>query len=258
MAGPPSSGQSWDLRSAYKGSLARDGFLALPGLLPESAVVEVRELLQPLFAKHLPPSVRKFIRGTPAGEAGCNPAVELLRATRLEPGLLKSEAYQRCHDFASDLSGRSVGYSFDHAILKPANGSAVPLHQDQAYTGHSRSLRTLHFWIPLQRATQANGCISYIPGSHVRGQREHRSTALGEDVLVASDASGTGASVSCPLPVGGVTVHTPLTLHFTGPNRTSDPRAVWILHFGPHGRAAKLHPLILLEKIWSRASRLWS
>ena len=68
-------------------------------------------------------------------------------------------------------------------------------------------------------------------------------------------ASGidTTTAVACPLEVGDVAIHHPLTLHSTGPNHTADVRRAWILHFSAYGGlrallhpknvAARLHPL---------------
>jgi len=64
-------------------------------------------------------------------------------------------------------------------------------------------------------------------------------------------------SVSCPLHVGGVTVHTPLTLHYTSPNITDDVRRAWIIHFGPFGQLAKLHPEVMLKIMQERLGLLW-
>lgn len=55
-----------------------------------------------------------------------------------------------------------------------------------------------------------------------------------------------------PLKAGGVTVHTPLTVHFAGANRSDSVRHAWILHFGPFGWMSKLRPPLLLEKYFGR------
>src|SRR3569833_201659 len=64
-----------------------------------------------------------------------------------------------------------------------------------------------------------------------------------------------GSAVACPLQVGGVTVHHPRTLHYTGPNQTADWRRVWNLHFGAYGRLRmRHHPKKLAERIKARHS----
>ena len=62
----------------------------------------------------------------------------------------------------------------------------------------------------------------------------------------------TAQAVACPLHVGGLTIHTPLTVHYAGPNLTSEPRRAWIIHFGPYGRWGKLRPRNLAERVLGR------
>lgn len=212
---------------------------------------EVRSLLDPLFERFsvLPRHLTRDL-GASRVRSDTVRSAEIYRPTRLERRLRATEAFATCHEFAAELGGAAVGYVFDHAIYKaPFNNSETPWHQDQAYTGHGRMLRTFHFWIPLQDATVNNGCMHFIPGSHARGFVEHATRADGH-VREASTADA-ACAVACPIPVGGVTVHAPLTLHYTGPNRTADVRRAWILHFGPWGRLAKLHPSIILERLTS-------
>jgi hypothetical protein len=227
-----------------------DGFLVLPQVLGAGAIAEVRALLDPLFARfdHLPRDVKRDLAARPADDTVAPRSAEIERPSRLEARLRATEAFRRCRDVARAIGGPSVGYSFDHAIYKaPFNDAETPWHQDQAYTGHRRLLRTFHFWIPLQAVTVESGCMQFIPASHEAGLRAHGRRAGGH-VRAVHDADGTQAVV-CPLPLGGLTVHHPLTLHYTGPNRTADVRRAWIIHFGPWGRLAKLHPAIVLERM---------
>ena len=231
-----------------------DGYLALSDALVPEAIGELRQLLDPLFDDFtlLPQGAAQDLAGREPG--GMPPRLrspEINRVLRLKPELSRTLAFRRCQEIANALAGRSTRYSFDHAIYKqPFNETATPWHQDQAYTGHRRSLRTLHFWIPLQDATVENGCMHFVPGSHALGLVPHQRSAPASPTLTAGAGKDVLArAVACPVPVGGLTVHTPLTLHYTGPNRTAEARRAWILHFGPFGRWAKLHPGILLERL---------
>jgi hypothetical protein len=76
----------------------------------------------------------------------------------------------RCREIAQELLGVPVGYPFDHAIFKPPrNQTPTAWHQDGAYSHDPIPLRSIHFWIPLQAATESNGCMWFIPGSN-RGE----------------------------------------------------------------------------------------
>jgi ectoine hydroxylase-related dioxygenase (phytanoyl-CoA dioxygenase family) len=148
---------------------------------------------------------------------------------------------------------------FDHAIYKPPhNHTPTGWHQDEVYSKSPLPLRTIHFWIPLQAATVENGCMWYVPGSHLRGSIPHRAanvrTAGSSDRVTGTtfvvDAVDDGKAVVCPVPAGGVTLHHPLTLHYAGPNQSDDYRRAWILHFGAYGKwRYRLHPKSLRAKL---------
>lgn len=228
--------------------LAEDGFLALDSLFTAEDVREARELLDPLFDRFpaLPSSVAQDL-GATDGSTAVSRSPEINRPTLLQPLLRESSIFRKCRSVARRLGGRTARYTFDHAIYKaPQNETPTPWHQDQAYNGHRKVLKTLHFWIPLQDASVDNGCMHFVPGSHRAGVLDH-SRRDGKAVLEVEEATWP-QDIACPIPAGGATIHTPLTLHYTGPNRSDDVRRAWIIHFGPWGRLAKLHPSVLLDK----------
>jgi len=251
---PLESGPLWNggamLSHTQVDQYRMDGFLRLPSLLEPEDVQEVRALLDPLFERFdaLPRANTRDL-GADGPEGGFRVrSAEVNRAITLCPGLRHTGAYLKCRAVARVLGGHPMGYSFDHAIYKaPFNERETPWHQDHAYSGHCLVLETFHFWIPLQEATVANGCMQFVPGSHREGLRTHivRSNGHVREVELR-DAE---TPLPCPLPVGGMTIHSPLTLHYTGPNASPDTRRAWIIHFGAWGRAAKLHPSILREKL---------
>lgn len=232
------------------------GYLSLDRVLGAEAIAEVRALMDPLFARFhdLPATTAQDLAGVRAERSVGPLSPEINRVVRVEPRLAHTTAFAVCRELACVLLGRSVRYSFDHAIYKqPFNETETPWHQDQTYTGHRTSLGTVHFWIPLQDVTRENGCMHFVPGSHRRGLLPHTKRARYAPTRALIDSGDLVArAVACPLQVGGLTVHTPLTVHYTGPNLTSEPRRAWIIHFGPFGRWAKLSPRILAERLLGR------
>lgn len=241
------------LSKTQRDQLAEQGFLALDALFTPADVEEVRALLDPLFDRFtwLPPALARDL-GAASGTTAPVRSPEINRPTLLEPRLERTAAYRICRQVARQISGRTAAYTFDHAIYKaPHSDAPTPWHQDQAYNGHRRVLRTLHFWIPLQEVSPENGCMHFVPGSHRSGLVAHVRRENGHllEVERGEWPQDWREVVACPLAVGGVTIHTPLTLHYTSPNRSSGMRRAWILHFGPGGRLAKLHPSILRDKL---------
>lgn len=234
------------------GRLVDDGFVAFDSLFTVDDIREARDLLDPLFERFasLPASLARDLGATDGSTTGPR-SPEINRPTLLQPLLRKSGVYRKCRSLARKLGGRTIGYTFDHAIYKaPQNETPTPWHQDQAYNGHRKVLKTLHFWVPLQDASVENGCMHFVPGSHRTGFLQH-SRRSGKAVLEAEGSTWPEA-VACPIPEGGATIHTPLTLHYTGPNLSTEVRRAWIIHFGPWGRLAKLQPSVLLDKLLFR------
>lgn len=235
------------LRAIDRTQFQRTGFLALDDFAREEDLEEVRTLLDPLFEQFGSLSSRHAIDLAP--RHGSTPRIpDINRAARLEPRLVRTRVYRRARELARRLLGYPVFCTFDHAIYKPPrNAAATPWHQDQAYAGYPRALPTVHLWIPLQVATRENGCMWFVPGSHRAGIVPHSPVDNTSHTLRAAQVDES-AAVCCPVPKGGVTVHTPFTLHMTGPNTTGEPRKAWILHFARFGLVGHLHPINLLHR----------
>jgi Phytanoyl-CoA dioxygenase (PhyH) len=224
---------------------AEDGFARLEAVTTAEDIAKVRSLLDPLFDKFDSLGERAFDLAGPLGPGAAPKSPEINETAVLEPKLRETLTYARCRAIARHLLGTPVGYQFDHAIYKlPNNQTPTAWHQDEAYNLEPMPLRSIHFWIPLQAATIENGCMWFIPGSQRGGLLTHAITSRrGARGTLAVDALDARSAVACPLEVGGVTVHHPLTLHYTGANTSNDYRRAWILHFGAYGQVRRLlHP----------------
>lgn len=231
--------------------LDADGFLVLRDVFTLADVAEVGNRLDRLFAgfDQLPASRAQDIATAGDGSAKALRSAEINRVLRVDSALASSRIYRECRRIARALRGPFAAYAFDHAIAKQPKADAVtPWHQDQVYTGHRTPLRTVHFWVPLQDVDEENGCMHFIPGSHREGLRHHEALKNASGGITYAASPDLATAVAVPLAAGGLTIHTPLTMHFTGPNRTLGVRKAWILHFGPLGWFAKLRPAMLLEK----------
>lgn len=113
--------------------------------------------------------------------------------------------------------------------LKPAYcGAEMPWHQDAAYHGSPDFLK---IWMPLDPATTENGCLHFIPGSHLGGIRPHRPYYEKDPTGSGSIVDDVDASeaVVCPLAPGGATVHHCQTLHYSSPNQTARQRRALVV-----------------------------
>lgn len=232
-------------------ALEQDGFVVLDQVFTPEELREVEQIADWLLSDssyvHHHRPFRRFLRDMAPkkdseGEMldGVCRQPELEYAGCLAPELLTTGVFRKCSQMAQALSG-SISRHFDHLIYKlPDSRTATPWHQDIAYTKAKLDLDTtaLHFWIPLQDATIENGCMHFERGSHRTPVRRHDQydRRTGGKGLQAAEAKLADA-VSCPVQRGGLTIHTPRTLHYAGPNTSGETRKVWIIQFARFGAA---------------------
>ncbi len=216
-------------QSAY----ARDGYLALPGLLTAAEVgallARVRELVEDEAAR--PAGIRLQVEPEIArGGASAPPYADSLRKIEAlvehDPQFGELARHPRVLGVFLALLGPDVKLFRDALMMKPPHhGSAKPYHQDSAYwTIDPPDLASV--WIALDEATVENGCMRVLPGSHRRGLVEHHHLA---DYQVEEGRLDTTREVAVPLPPGGGLFFHSMLLHATSPNRSARPRRAIIL-----------------------------
>jgi ectoine hydroxylase-related dioxygenase (phytanoyl-CoA dioxygenase family) len=150
-------------------------------------------------------------------------------APELKDGLFRTNALA----IAKQLLGPEAEASGEHAIFKPARtGAETPWHQDEAYWNPDLDYTSFSLWIPLQEATLENGCMQFVPRSHLHQVMTHHT--INHDPRIhglEADEFDTSNSVACPIPAGGATIHHNRILHYAGPNTSDIPRRALILIF---------------------------
>lgn len=216
------------------------GFLAIDSVVPLDDLRHTQALLDGLFDRFdtLPKTIALDIAADGTTQSTAPSIPEINSAVRLAPELLQTAAFRNCREIARQLIGPDVSFAGDHAIYKPPrNQKETPWHQDQAYLGHPFVGRTVSFWLPLQTVTLDMGCMKFVPGSHKRGVLpHHRKDHNPKAHALMTDHVDLTKVVACPLEAGGVTIHSPLTLHATGPNESDTPRRAWIFAFTANSR----------------------
>jgi phytanoyl-CoA hydroxylase len=106
-------------------------------------------------------------------------------------------------------------------------------HQDQGvHLPEADATRMLTVWLPLTDATEANGCLCVIPGSHRQGLVTHclRPGARIPDELLA------GQPIPVPVKRGGVLLFHHLTKHASLTNTSDGIRWSFDLRYQPIGQ----------------------
>lgn len=136
---------------------------------------------------------------------------------------------------ASQLLGGSVRFWHDQLFCKPAkHGGVVAWHQDYSYWTRTQPMAHITCWIGLDRATEDNGCLQYIPGSHRWDLLPITGLAGDMDaihqVLTEEQRTTFSKPVAIPLERGYASFHHPLLIHGSYANHTNGPRRAVVIN----------------------------
>ena len=158
-------------------------------------------------------------------------------------------------DICRKTLGETAYFFFDQFVVKgPEGGMPFSWHQDSGYVvgngGPADHAPYLTCWCPLDDATELNGTVRLIPGSHRGGLRVHDRQA-GTNDLVGAPAETEGVIVEAK--AGDVVAFSSLTLHATGANRSDRPRRVYLAQYtaeamlDPGTRQLRRNAIVLLQ-----------
>ncbi|HEV2764464.1 MAG TPA: phytanoyl-CoA dioxygenase family protein [Pyrinomonadaceae bacterium] len=135
---------------------------------------------------------------------------------------------------ASQLLGGPVRFWHDQLFCKPArHGGVVAWHQDYSYWTRTTPLAHLTCWIALDDSTRDNGCLQYLPASHLwpdlpvtglTGDMDAIMSVLGEKQKLQF------APVCIELEKGEVSFHHPRLVHGSYANDSERPRRAAVIN----------------------------
>lgn len=229
----------------YRSFFEDNGYLAVKGLLSPQEVAECQQEVARLHRV----AAERYAAG----------GAEKLGDFQLEPGhkdhpgdglpaLRKMErtdqyseifkklaAHPRLVEVVQSLIGPDLLLFRSTLMLKPAHhGSAHALHQDSAYWPmEPPTLVTVS--IMLNDATEENGCLRIIPGSHRWGLHEWGRIAVQKEEEMVPDETQLDLSkqMVLPLPAGSALFFHSLTVHGSGPNRSPHSRNTALYAYFP-------------------------
>ena len=157
----------------------QQGYLLVENLLTNQEVEEYRNVYEDFLSNKIE-SAR--YRGDLAGQsddAAAGQKVEkitqIMIPSRLLPSLLNKTLHLKSHAYARQLLGEDLDLDFEMLIDKaPFTNAPTPWHQDCAYWISMPDTRAVSCWVALDEAIKENGCMWYIPKSHLLPIRPHR------------------------------------------------------------------------------------
>ena len=216
---------------------AANGYLAVERVTTDEELEWLREVYDALLA--MPPTGYLdgiFDLSRPYGTTDTPKLGQLLLPERYVPQIRQTQMYRNARRIASRLLAVPLEKveSWGHLIFKGANSRAeTPWHQDEAYWDVTKDYNALGSWLALDRVDTDNGCLWFVPRSHLGEVLPHKHG--GDDpkihVLQFSEPVDTSGGVPAPLPAGGMTFHHARTHHYAGINRTARIRRAWANEF---------------------------
>ncbi|HVI47788.1 MAG TPA: phytanoyl-CoA dioxygenase family protein [Chitinophaga sp.] len=151
---------------------------------------------------------------------------------RIHPILLTQPLHTRSLDVSQQLLGEDMALDFDMLIDKaPYTNAPTPWHQDRAYWITMPDTRAVSCWVALDEAVIDNGCMWYVPGSHLFPVRKHWPAGKGGGALQCEASESEGLAIE--LKPGDCVLHHGGTLHYSRGNSTSLKRRAFITNFRP-------------------------
>lgn len=161
---------------------------------------------------------------------------QCLRLADIHPGmaeLMFDERLGRLVGTLACVDGIRIWH--DQALFKPPYGNITAFHVDDPFWSfYHRDAITI--WVALDDATQANGCLWYLPGSHL--EASFTSIGIGEnlgDIFKTYPQWKKIDAVAASCPAGSAVFHNGLTAHGAGANMTARPRRAMTCAYMPDG-----------------------
>jgi ectoine hydroxylase-related dioxygenase (phytanoyl-CoA dioxygenase family) len=212
----------------------RDGFVLMPDFLSPEELDEWRGVTERGVAARL----RLDDELSNAGTDDYYRAVftQVSGLIRLEPRMAELLLDPRLGDVAAALTGvAQMRLWNDQALFKPPWGNPTAWHLDAPYWSFD-DRRALTIWVALDAATLENGCLWYLPGTHLGARFD--AFELGSSLAGIFDTYPEWRdieSVPAVLPAGGAVWHNGLIAHGAGANMTPRGRRAMTCAYMPDG-----------------------
>lgn len=218
-----------------KAQFLRDGYVFIPGFLSESEVNEMRANFNRLISDVVPdmPANRVYFEDK-EDPSTLKQVMDIHEHDAFFEQVLNHSKFKQLAEML--LEDEVIGKNLEYFNKPSMIGKPTPPHQDGYYFMLNPSVAAT-MWMALEPADEANGCVQYVKGSHLKGMRPHgRTSTLGfsQSITDFGTADDMANEVSFPAKPGDLLVHHSLTIHRAGGNTTADRsrKALGLIYFG--------------------------
>lgn len=227
-------------------SYRTQGFLVIDNFLDEAELERWRQATDEAVAQRLDAAKAQADKGlhnslTNQGDPDnyyASVFTQCIKLADTHAGMRELMLDPRLGKVAATLAGvDGIRIWHDQALIKPAFGNPTGWHLDNPYWSFT-SRQAISIWMALDDATLSNGCLYYIPGSHLTARFDN--SGIGQNLadLFKIYPEWTKVSpVAGPCPAGSAVFHNGLTAHGAGANMTNRPRRAMTCAYMPDGSA---------------------
>lgn len=210
-----------------------NGYLVIEDIISENEIYEYRSIYDEMLDGTIDTGKNRSDLGMGIGN---NDKVEnitqIMWPSDFVPDILTMTYHERALQIARSLQGTDMEMDFDMLINKaPFTNTPTPWHQDAAYWINMPDKRAVSCWLALDPALLDNGCMWYVPGSHLLPIRTHHNAGGAGSALTCSADESEGIAVE--LKPGSCAFHHGATLHYSRGNSTGSQRRAYIVNFRP-------------------------
>jgi ectoine hydroxylase-related dioxygenase (phytanoyl-CoA dioxygenase family) len=212
----------------------RDGFVVLADFLNTDELEEWRRVTDEAIDARL--ALDDELSNTSSDAYYSRVFTQASGLRKIHEGMNRLVCDSRVAEVAARLAGvDGIRLWNEQALYKHPFANPTGWHLDVPYWSFD-DRRALTAWIALDDASVENGCMWYLPGSHLTP--EFDAVDIGPNVRGVLDLHpewSTIESAAAPVPAGGVVWHNGLVAHGAGANMTNGGRRAMTVAYMPDG-----------------------
>ena len=202
----------------------RDGFVVIDGLLTEPELEKFGAAVDRAVADRKRHDTRALAEKSLYEQS----FTQCMNLWEDNPDVLPLTFHPKISEAAAALIGvERLRLWHDQALYKDAGGRYTEPHQDQPYWPMDE-IDTLSAWITFDGSSRENGCMAYVPGSHLVGVRKFVNIFTADEKVKILEEPAIAAipPVYIEVPRGAVAFHHGLTVHLAMANKSDRTRRV--------------------------------
>ncbi|MCS7309099.1 MAG: phytanoyl-CoA dioxygenase family protein [Armatimonadetes bacterium] len=231
-----------------------NGFVQLDNVLTPDELEELRRAADEVLAQRYDVHI-ELSAANPDYE---KVFVQKLNLWLLHDGIRKYTLHPRLAEIARRLLGvRRVRLWHDHLLTKmPGDSKPSPWHQDRPYWSMS-GYDQVSCWLALDDVDEHNGCMQFIPGSHLWGELEPIDLVHPKDIFALVPDKEPREPYIARLKAGSCTFHHGLTFHYAGANHSDRPRRAFVIIYMADGARYTGKPHVITDRLSLQPGQLF-